>query len=1138
MAKKINLNNEIFQVESNEYLQTQNRFTKLKIFDNLGFDERLISFISEISSYFEKKLNNKINLIIQNTIRGGYVPIKLSDNFKNIFLIETEESHNKNIIFNINYYKISNIHDENIEILNLKILKKKIIILNNISNININLFKTNLKDDIIISENIELNHIYKYKFLLKNSNINIYTNNNIEILEIFKYYIENNSVINYDNLINLCVMVKNGGSQFENFLIKNLELIDEWTILDTGSTDNTIQIIKNILVGKKRGNLYQEPFINFKDSRNRLLDLAGDKCKFILMLDDTYIVEGNLRDFLIFVRGDQYSSSFTLFINSYDTQYCSNRIIKTKSKLRYIYKIHEIISDKNNIMVTIPYNISYITDLNFDYMEKRTKDRNEIDLKLLFEELEENPENPRTYFYLGQTYYQMYKYQESFDYYIKRSKIYNTGFIQERLSSLLRAAKIANFKLNKPWNECEELYLKSYQIDNTRPESLYFIGVHYYLINDFKKAFNYLKIAFKLGIPEDSQFDLVPIIYNHYIPKFLTKICYYNNDYQLGKESSEYFLLKNNNSQNDFHEINSWNLIFNKLNIYKEKKELLNYPDKPFFVFVFDGNLKTKTWTGSTSIKEIIGSTEIFIIQMAKYIQKLGIYNTIVFCNTPNKEEEIYENTIYRHLDFYYKFINTTYVSNCVINQSVEYLPLTLKGLTENVYLILHNLLHTGIIIPIDIKLKKIFCLTELHVEYFINLFKNFKNLTVSFNYGYDFISNNNLDIILDKIPYKFIFQSNQNKGLLELLIMWEKIYEKENRCTLYIYSDINNTDLELMDKIKILLNNYFKKPNNYGIFYYEQVTKLEIENAWKTSEYLLFLSTDKEIFCSSILKAAKNKTFIITNDLVYLQNTLSLNNMGIIIKDDVSLTMWQNMALEKLFYYFDEKNINEKNIIIEKNYMLVENITTEFGWKSQIKKIINNLDTTICLDYKNNFDIITKDDLYKINEYLNTNLKILNNQEIKILDIKTHTGINLINIINNINCNVSGYAIDDFKYYKIDNIIYLNNEDKYQLEKSFHNNIIKSNLKNNIYLIKTIPEDKLIEFINTNTKFDIILINKNHDFYETYNYLCLSWKIIEKKCIIIIWKDLENILNNFFNNHKNECKIIYLQNQIIIEKI
>ena len=48
-----------------------------------------------------------------------------------------------------------------------------------------------------------------------------------------KYYKEENSnIVNYDNLIHLCIMVKNGGAQFETMLQQNMKIIDKWTILD------------------------------------------------------------------------------------------------------------------------------------------------------------------------------------------------------------------------------------------------------------------------------------------------------------------------------------------------------------------------------------------------------------------------------------------------------------------------------------------------------------------------------------------------------------------------------------------------------------------------------------------------------------------------------------------------------------------------------------------------------------------------------------------------------------------------------------------------------------------------------------------------------------------------------------------
>ena len=295
---------------------------------------------------------------------------------------------------------------------------------------------------------------------------------------------------------------------------------------------------------KKKGNLYHSPFTNFKDCRNKLINLAGQSCKYILMLDDTYIVKGNLRYFLNNVRGDQFSDSFSFYIQSNDVEYSSTRLIKTDRNLKYIYKIHEVIQKDNNNNVIIPIDDAYIFDGRFDYMETRTTSRKSFDLKLLYEELEENPNDPRTHYYLAQTYKCIEDHQNAFKWYMERVNHPNPGFIQEKIDATFEAARTANFYLNMDWNICEKLYLDSYELDKTRADALYFIGMHYYLQNDFNKTYIYLKKVFETGYPAHCQYSLKPTLYFHFLPKFLAKICYQLKDYELGLQASKTFLLK------------------------------------------------------------------------------------------------------------------------------------------------------------------------------------------------------------------------------------------------------------------------------------------------------------------------------------------------------------------------------------------------------------------------------------------------------------------------------------------------------------------------------------------------------------------------------------------------------------------
>jgi len=44
-------------------------------------------------------------------------------------------------------------------------------------------------------------------------------------------------------------------------------------------------------------------------------------------------------------------------------------------------------------------------------------------------------------------------------------------------------------------------------LDNERPDSLYFIGIHYYLENDFITSHEYFKKAHEIGYPKSSIFQ-------------------------------------------------------------------------------------------------------------------------------------------------------------------------------------------------------------------------------------------------------------------------------------------------------------------------------------------------------------------------------------------------------------------------------------------------------------------------------------------------------------------------------------------------------------------------------------------------------------------------------------------------------
>jgi predicted O-methyltransferase YrrM len=1153
----IDINKKQYNVEANEFTTvTHSEYNNLIIRNDLARFERIVSLLSELS----KTLGIK-EAIFYNQTHGGFIPIQCAGQFESIYVVNSTDP---NIAANIALHNVGNVFFDIIPTFSADVgaCRTAVIYSEKVEHIDMELVNI-LTPVILTSLNMKLCKNPNYNILeLTGTNLYLYIPHNFYDL-FFKdfYYFIKDDKLDYDNLINLCIMVKNGGQQFADMLLNNMNFIDRWTILDTGSTDDTIKNIKSLLVGKRKGTLYEEPFINFRESRNRLLDLAGTSCKFIIMLDDTYVITGNLRSFLNEVRGDQISTSFTLYIKSDDTIYGSNRIIKSNSGLRYIHKIHEVITDKNNINIVIPKEVAFIDDRRFDYMEKRTHERKQLDLKLLFEEVEENPHDPRAYYYLAQTYNLLEDYEKAFYYFTKRVEFTNSGFVQERVDALFESARIANFKLNKPWSECEELYIKCYKADETRPEALYFIGIHYYLENNYNKAFGYFKKAFEIGFPIHCQYSLKPTLSYHFLPKFLCKICYDLIEYDVGLKASELFLKNNKPDADSYEEIVSWYKIYQKLCIPLENCSP-KLPIKPIFVFHADGGFNN--WSGSSILTIGVGGSETYIIEHARYIQKSGKFDVYVFCNC--LEEENFEGVIYKPLADYYLFIKQNYIHTCIVSRYSEYLPVTFNGYVENVYLVVHDLTPSGVIIHLNKKLKKIFCLTEWHVEYLTNIFPSLKNMTVPFYYGVDFdkfsINNKNKNELQlgIKEKYKFIYSSFPNRGLLQLLQMWPKIHEFQQKASLHIYSDINGkwvnqVEGEIMKQIQQLLVDYKAYEHNMNIYYYGWVNKQTLAEAWITSDIWFYPCTFMETFCLTALEAALTRTLVVTNDLAALQNTVG--DRGVIIKGDPKENLWQETALDKIKKYMDPQNESLKNELIKRNYEWASTLS----WESQANKLLQEYILADELEYKgmynwtNNLPYGHKQYFLEAIEYFNTNYqKVKNGEQVKVLEIGTYAGISLINIVKLIPKSI-GFGLDRWSNY-IENIEgnvnkkvdILNNMDELGIEASFYKNIETSGLKDRIQGIKGDSYEMLLEMIKESKQFDFIYVDGSHKAFDCYSDLILSWKLLAEGGVIAIDDYLYNTdgqviespfegVNHFLNKFQKEFKILHKGYRVFLQK-
>ena len=1172
----VEINKKQYQVLDGEFKRiVHQEYNNLVILDKVGFYERIASLLKTISKTIGMK-----SCLFYGVTHGGFLPLNCCQNFENVFVTKTTEEHKQNIFKNLEYGNLQYVDYRD------TIPEDNIIFSEDYEGCqDIYIKNASLLSIIIAPYSEKLASTYKndHIYFLSNTDLCVYIPNDyIDSWKLnFHYYIQVDDVtgkmiLTYDNLINLCIMVKNGGAQFESMLNENKHLIDQWTILDTGSTDDTVAVIKKVLSGK-RGKLYEEPFINFRDSRNKLLELAGQDCKYTLMLDDTYVVKGDLRNFLNEVRGDQWGDSFTLYIKSDDVEYGSNRILRSDRNLRYLYKIHEVVQDKNNLNVVVPIQKSHIFDGRFEYMEERTMTRKKLDLKLLFEELEEDPNNSRTHYYLAQTYNLLKEHEKAYHYFLERANHPNQGFIQEKIDAVFEAARIANFQLKKPWSECEALYQRAYELDKSRPDAIYFLGIHHYMEGDRARAYEYFKLGFEIGYPLHCQYSLKPTLSYHFLPKFLTQLCYEYGNNTLGEKCARLFLDNNPPTADTYPVIESWYKIFVCMNkMYDQNKEKVNvlpsFEDnvKPLLCFVADGGFNK--WSGSTLLTKGVGGSETYIIEMARHIQAQGYFQVIVFCNC--EESEDFEGVQYLHLSLYFDFIRMKYVHTCIISRFSEYYPATTLGNVDNIYMVAHDLTLSGLVIPLHKKLIKIFCLTEWHVSYFEQQFPILKDYLVPFYYGInplfasinseprqieDLSENLKMEISeVEEAPKKqknsFIYSSFPNRGLLQLLQMWPRILGKFPDASLHIYADINGqwvngVEPQMMQQIRDLLSTLLKGNPNNNIHLYGWVKKSVLADAWKKADYWFYPCTFMETFCLTALEAALTKTTVICNDLAALQNTVA--DRGLVIPGNAREQEWQDKALTQLFLLMDPEGEERKSNLIAKNYEWAQNLS----WENQAHKLLNEHLLTNKIQYVGMYNWVhdlphgtkAREKFENAIEHFNLNNK---NPLPRVLEVGTYAGTSLLNIVSRIP-NSFGIGIDRWEDYNEDNINILQTIKSNQVERSFYHNMQVSGLGERTTGIKGNSFDVLLELVKKEEIFDFIYVDGSHKCLDVHLDLFLSWNLLRKGGILAIddymyhWDKVKDQpfeypfegVNDFLKKYEQEYIILSKDYRVFLEK-
>lgn len=252
--------------------------------------------------------------------------------------------------------------------------------------------------------------------------------------------------------ITLCMIVKNEAKIIERCLDSVVDSIDSYVIIDTGSTDDTMNIIRKKL-GHLPGTLWKREWVDFEHNRNEVLEIAKGYGDYLLLMDaDMTIDISDLKTQMYYGLHDYSAYSF---LHSGDPAYRQKLLVKNNHGYRFVGKTHEVIvTDKGEHVSMPPTPIIHHFGDGGSKADKFTRD-----LEILSNG---DMDDARTVYYLARTYECMGKKDEAIIFFEQRSKM--GGFEEEAWHAQYTAAK-----LRRSWSEL----MRAWERRTWRLEPLY-----------------------------------------------------------------------------------------------------------------------------------------------------------------------------------------------------------------------------------------------------------------------------------------------------------------------------------------------------------------------------------------------------------------------------------------------------------------------------------------------------------------------------------------------------------------------------------------------------------------------------------------------------------------------------------------
>lgn len=288
-------------------------------------------------------------------------------------------------------------------------------------------------------------------------------------------------------------------------------VVSEFTILDTGSTDDTIEQISNF--SGIPGTVHRDTFVDFAQARNAALAAARAHAtaSHLLFIDaDMVFVVPDSQALLGFIDAHPPSTVFTLTQLHGTLEYANMRIIPRQSDAYYVGPTHEFLHHTAPV-IHIPKHIASISDISDGGCKH---DKIARDIRLLEHALSQNDAFASRYcFYLAQSYKDAGNLVRAKELYWQRANMVNT-WIEEVCYSLFQILQIEVHEKNE--QEALRVLALIQTTGIKRPEPHYSLCLFYMDKYRHAEAIMHIMAAYQ-NIPKNEP----PLFYDRSVAAYL-----------------------------------------------------------------------------------------------------------------------------------------------------------------------------------------------------------------------------------------------------------------------------------------------------------------------------------------------------------------------------------------------------------------------------------------------------------------------------------------------------------------------------------------------------------------------------------------------------------------------------------------